>query len=93
MPYVKQQQRARLDPYIWQLIVELVRMGFASGDVSYALTQVLLSYVKYHGKCYKTLKDVGGILSYTDKEFYRKVVAPYEDKKAKENGEVFDEED
>jgi len=55
------------------------------GDITYAITKLVVAYVKVKGKNYDSLSDVDGILGTASKEFYRRVTAPYEDKKQKEN--------
>lgn len=67
------------------------RMGFAenAGELNYQLTCVILEYVRKHGMKYQTLNDVIGALEGAKLEFYRRQVAEYEDKKIKENGDVY----
>ena len=48
------------------------------------------SWVKDKGLSYNTLSDITGVLGDIKTEFERKVVANYENIKAKENGEVYD---
>ena len=42
---------------------------------------------------YKTCNDITGALINCEHEFYRRVVAPYEDKKIIENGDVYEKTD
>ena len=41
------------------------------------------------GNSYATINDIIGALEGAKMEFYRRVVAPYEDEKIKENGDVY----
>lgn len=59
------------------------------GELNFAFTAILIDYVKRRGKTYQTLNDVIGALECAKLEFQRRVVAPYEDKKIRENGDVY----
>ena len=79
MPYIRQEQRERLgqgeppqDP----------------GELNYAITKLLLSYLGTKGKSYAVLNEIMGALNCATHEFYRRWAAPYEDEKIKENGDV-----
>jgi len=41
------------------------------------------------GPSYQTINDIIGALEGAKMEFYRRVVVPYEDKKIKDNGDVY----
>lgn len=79
MPYIKQAARFRLDHDEPQ----------TAGELNFALTEVVDMYVQCHGKRYQTFNDIMGALDGAAREFYRRVVAPYEDKKIAENGDVY----
>lgn len=79
MPYIKAEQRQKLaaghrpsDP----------------GELNYAITCLLLAYLQDKGKSYTTFNDILGALSGAGQEFYRRWIAPYEDQKIGENGDV-----
>ena len=59
------------------------------GELNYMFTMSLQMYLDKHGESYQTHNDIMGVLSSVTKEWYRRKVAPYEDKKIKENGDVF----
>lgn len=59
------------------------------GELNYTLTKVALQYVEDCGLSYKTINDILGAFDGASKEFYRRVAAPYEDKKIAENGDVY----
>lgn len=42
----------------------------------------------YHEKTFTTMSQIIGVLESVKQEFYRRVVAPYEEEKIKENGDV-----
>jgi hypothetical protein len=59
------------------------------GELNYLLTCICNIYLGEHGTSYQTLCEVEGVLSHVSKEMYRRVTAPYEDKKCAERGDVF----
>lgn len=56
------------------------------GELNYIITTLIHQFIKRKGLCYQTLNDVLGVLSGVDLELKRCVIAPYENKKRKENG-------
>lgn len=78
-------------PYIKQADREDITEGFAPGDageLNYVLSRVIWEYYQ-NGKRYQQINDVLGALEGAKLEFYRRVVAPYEDEKIKDNGDVY----
>lgn len=60
------------------------------GELHYVITRLAVLMVFRHGRpSYAFLSSIGGVLADVRDEFYRRVVAPYEDSKAKENGDVY----
>lgn len=82
MPYVKQQERPQLDK-----IVELMHeTGIeANGDLNYILYAYCKRYVK---PSYNSYKNFIGELNQCATEIERRILAPYEDEKIRENGDV-----
>ena len=58
-----------------------------AGDINYCITTLLTKAGKPNG--YEQYSALVGILETVKMELYRRMVAPYEDKKCKENGDVF----
>lgn len=58
------------------------------GELNYLLTLCLLDYVEDCGESYQTYNDILGALEGCKIEFYRRHIAPYEDAKIIENGDV-----
>ena len=94
MPYIVPKQRAMLDPLIKQLSCmvgdlcepENGTVQDPDGMLNYVFTKMLIDmglsrYIK--------LERAVGILECCKLELYRKAAAPYEDKKALDNGEVY----
>lgn len=86
MPYIKQTDRERLDSKIKSL-ADSISMEQRAGEVNYSITKLLL-ILKGEGK-YKDYNELIGALESAKLEFYRRQIAPYEDKKINENGDVF----
>lgn len=84
MPYIKKHDRDRIDEYVID--------NFAlqnPGELNYLLTKICRNYFNFNGRRYQQVNDVVGALEGAKLEFYRRVAAPYEDTKIKENGDVY----
>lgn len=79
MPYIKEEDKKRLDYENPETV----------GELTYVFCVIADDYIAKKGKNYATLAEVHAALGNSDKEIYRRITAPYEDKKIKENGEVF----
>lgn len=101
MPYVKQDERTVLNPFIDRLsevVVERTRekgiMEFA-GFLNYVLTRTIMKVFKelFGELRYWHLAAMFGVLLTMTLELYRRIAVPYEKKKIKENGDldVFEE--
>ena len=96
MPYIKLTERSKFY-YRPQKLGEGVVIDIAEqtgkicshpGDLNYAFTVIAQAYLKQHGLNYQHINDVVGALEGCKLELYRRVAAPYEDLKVKENGDV-----
>ena len=65
-----------------------MREASNAGELNYQITMLLQTYVGRHGTNYQNMNDCMGALVGAQQEFYRRVVAPYEDIKIQENGDV-----
>ena len=94
MPYIKQSQRDNLDPAIEELS-HRIRLTCAQdgvesdGLLNYTVTSLVLQVLLDLGVSYALLEKSIGVLECAKLELYRKAAAPYEDKKALDNGEVY----
>ena len=59
------------------------------GELNYKLTLQILAYWRGSRQNYQVINDIVGALEGCKAEFQRRVVAPYEDQKIKENGDVY----
>jgi hypothetical protein len=58
------------------------------GDLSYAVSQLIVQYLE-NRKDFQHMNDAVGVLTTLSGEFQRRVMFPYEDKKIIKNGDVF----
>lgn len=89
MPYIKPDQRPPLD----EVVRALPRIG-SPGELNYLLTRILIKYIKDKNVIgevtYTNCNEAVGVLGCVGLELYRRVVAPYEDEKIIENGDLID---
>jgi len=88
VPYIKAEKRPRFDGLLdWavKLLSEIPEED-RDGYVNYFVT-VLLKRL-YQPPKYRRYNKAIGVLECIKLEFYRRDVAPYEDKKIEENGDV-----
>lgn len=85
-------------PYIAEKSVEQLKfitdqinaMGAVTpGEINYLITQLLIKQASVHGVNYTNLNMLVGAAESAKAEFQRRVVAPYEDQKAYDNGDVY----
>lgn len=80
MPYIKQEDRPYLDP-VAELMIKRVKKP---GDIPYILQKYGLSITP---KFINYAKFFGSLILFMF-EFYRRVIAKYENSKIRENGDV-----
>lgn len=85
MPYIKIADRVKYDRSINDLLRYLE--GVPDGHVNYVVTCLIDGHFGQNG--YTTMARGIGCLEAVKLEFYRRRVAPYEDKKRDKNGEVY----
>ena len=87
MPYITPNQRPLIDEKLQPLIdqLKLLSVEEQDGALNYTITKIIkqLYPLKYFH-----LNRALGVLSAVTQEFYRRVVAPYEDQKIADNGDV-----
>lgn len=84
MPYITKEQRAELDLPLAKVAWSITTLG----ELNYAMTVLAREFVSGGGH-YEELNAVHGTFHSAAAEFYRRVVAPYEDAKIEENGDVY----
>lgn len=84
MPYIKQDDRSKFD----SAAKSIAANADCAGDLNYAITVILQTYIKKKGLKYDTLNSVHGMMNACNNELYRRVTAPYEDSCIVRNGDV-----
>lgn len=85
MPYIDKDSRENVDPPINILSEEINTVG----KLNYCITRLCLKFLKKSNISYLTLNEIIGVLECAKLEFYRRMLSIYEDKKIKENGDVY----
>lgn len=87
MPYIKQEKRPLYKEDIENLVKKLADQPLKEqdGDLNYVVTSIMK--MLYQPR-YFNYNRAMGVLEAIKQEYYRRVVAPYEDKKIEENGDV-----
>lgn len=81
MPYIEKRNRA-----------DLAERNFpphTAGELNFVITSVCLEYVEEKVASYEAFNAAIGALECAKLELYRRMVAPYEDAKMAENGDVY----
>jgi len=78
MPYIMKEDRSRAKT-----------APESPGELNFAITAILDSYLSFHGLKYITINDAIGVLECAKLELYRRLAAPYEEIKRAQNGEVY----
>jgi len=82
MPYIDPMRRVKL--------IEFKEPPQDSTELTFLFCYLINNYMKFKGEKAKHYIDVMGSLETTKSEVYRRLIAPYEDKKIKQNGDVFE---
>jgi hypothetical protein len=87
MPYIPSDDRPQINELVQPLVAHLKGLPLEKQDgaLNYAITKILKEL--YPPK-YFNYNRAMGVLSSIQSEWYRRDVAPYEDKKIQENGDV-----
>jgi hypothetical protein len=88
MPYIKTGKRPHLDDALRPLIawLEAAPLREVDGEVNYVITRILHSAA--YPTTYADFNRALGVLEAVKLELYRRRIAPYEDTKISENGDV-----
>lgn len=85
MPYIPEADKSRLDPDFGTDRSEPITVG----ELTYLVTKVCVDYAEQRGESFATFGQVIAALECSKLEFYRRALAPYEDIKCGENGDVY----
>jgi len=81
MPYIDEVRRVKL--------LEFKDQPKNAGELNFLITNLITKYIFMKGEKYQHYNDVIGALEGAKLEIYRRKIAPYEDIKMKENGDVY----
>ena len=90
MPYIIPADRKQFDPAIDELVDTITNHGFSQvkpGDLNYVFSKILWGLFKKNPS-YTHGNEFMGVLECVKQEFYRRQLAPYEDEKIKEHGDL-----
>jgi len=85
MPYLPTSQKEKIDRGLIALNLSELK---DSGDLNYAIHQIISQYISKNKKSYQTYNDIIGALECAKMEIYRRKVSAYEEIKILQNGDV-----
>ena len=95
MPYLKQEDKKRYEYEIKYIVDGLVERHEdhydVAGDLNYVITAIIVEFFRRVKVRYSLINMFTGALECCKLELYRRLAAPYEDEKIKENGDVYDD--
>jgi hypothetical protein len=81
MPYITQNDRIRLAEHPFPE---------RPGELNYLISLLLRRYWTKSARDYRAINDIVGAIEGAKAEFQRQIVNPYEDRKIKENGGLYE---
>lgn len=87
MPYIAENDRIGLE-LAHADSGEMLPKPRDAGELNYVITLLAHQYWEENGQNYQAFNDIIGALEGAKLELYRRKVAPYEDEKIKQNGDV-----
>lgn len=81
MPYIKETERNNIKSGNSDVVTV--------GELNFLITSIVDKYLIDNGLSYSNINNVIGALECAKLELYRRIAVPYEDKKIKENGDVY----
>jgi hypothetical protein len=94
MPYIPQIRREKINSKLQELILAIKQLDDKElrdldGDLNYSITKLILGVLELEEKPkYTKFNTAIGILESVKLELYRRFVAPYENEKILENGDI-----
>jgi DNA-binding protein len=82
MPYITKEAREELK--------KAIRSPANKGELNYVLTLFMLHYVQHQGASYQTISDAISAATDAGEEMRRRLLNPYEDKKIRQNGDIYE---
>jgi len=85
MPYIKKEDRERFNAFTRLLDEQDIK---SAGELNYLVTMIVHRYLNQKPESYQMYNDAIGALEGAKLELYRRHIAPYENEKIRENGDV-----
>ncbi|MCS6783966.1 MAG: hypothetical protein N3H84_06500 [Candidatus Caldarchaeum sp.] len=88
MPYIPRDERKELEPLVAALIAKLSEgpVEKLDGKLNYVITRLIAGL---YSPSYFNYNRALGVLSAVSHELYRRRIAPYEDEKIRQHGDVY----
>lgn len=83
MPYISPENQKEFDALISEIAKADIK---TAGELNFLFTKLAVRYIATNGLRYQQMNDVMGALDGAKAEFFRRVVAPYENQKAYDAG-------
>lgn len=92
MAYITKGKREQFGPEIISLENRIVEAEIYSiGELNYVLTRLCIAFLNRFPKTnHHNLNKIVGVLECVKLEFYRRLAAPYLERKKKSNGDVYE---
>lgn len=84
MPYIKKINRSKFNAYLDRIVNNVTEPG----ELTYVIYKLMSEVATKNGICYDSLSRAKASGQDAVDEYYRRAVAPYEDKKLEENGDI-----
>jgi broad-specificity NMP kinase len=84
MPYIKPEIRERFQHFV--RVIEEPCPPVSAGELNYIITRLVAHFIGTPS--YGSINTAIGVLECAKLELYRRLAAPYEDKKISENGDI-----
>ena len=92
MPYIDDDTRLPFEDAIDDIVATILEETTStsrSGMLNYVITSLIAQLLDAEGTTYNRLNTYVGVLECAKLELYRRMAAPYEDKKKHVNGDVY----
>jgi len=86
MPYIPFEKRQVIESKLFEFLKDVGKLS--PGELNYSITRIILDFLG-DDPHYKDFATVIGVLENVKEELYRRKVAPYENKKIEDEGDVY----
>ncbi len=89
MPYIAAADKQKFNEIFDEFDTLVSLHDMPPGELNYLFTVLAIMFTEQKGVSYTNMNEVMGVFESAKLEYYRRMVAPYEDEKIKENGDVY----